>query len=139
MDVIHGTLTIRFEDPFYIGLYERQEGTRYSVCRIVFGAEPKDEAVYAFLLAHWDEMTFSPAIAAEVTEPQRMNPKRMQREVRRQLAHKSGSTKAQQALKAQQEQRQAERQARARLRREEKEERAYLLRQQKRREKHLGH
>ena len=27
-------LTILFDDPFWIGLYEREDGTEYSVCRI---------------------------------------------------------------------------------------------------------
>ena len=30
-------LTILFDDPFWIGLYEREDDTEYSVCRIVFG------------------------------------------------------------------------------------------------------
>lgn len=34
-------LTILFDDPFWIGLYEREDDTEYSVCRIVFGAEPR--------------------------------------------------------------------------------------------------
>ena len=40
------TLTILFQDPFWIGLYEREEDGRYQVCRIVFGAEPRDQEVY---------------------------------------------------------------------------------------------
>ena len=53
-------LTILFDDPFWIGLYEREDGTEYSVCRIVFGAEPRDQAVYAYLLEHWRTLRFSP-------------------------------------------------------------------------------
>ena len=45
-------LTILFDDPFWIGLYEREDDTEYSVCRIVFGAEPRDQEVYAYLLEH---------------------------------------------------------------------------------------
>ena len=44
-------LTILFDDPFWIGLYEREDDTEYSVCRIVFGAEPRDQEVYAYLMA----------------------------------------------------------------------------------------
>ena len=44
------TLTILFQDPFWIGLYEREEDGQYQVCRIVFGAEPRDQEVYLFLL-----------------------------------------------------------------------------------------
>ena len=53
-------LTILFDDPFWIGLYEREDDTEYSVCRIVFGAEPRDQEVYAYLLEHWRTLRFSP-------------------------------------------------------------------------------
>lgn len=44
------SLTILFEDPFWIGLYERFDEDKYEVCKITFGAEPKDYEVYEFLL-----------------------------------------------------------------------------------------
>ena len=31
MDLFSASLTVTFEDPFWIGLYERQEAGRYSV------------------------------------------------------------------------------------------------------------
>jgi len=39
--VIRSSLTVLFENPFWIGLYERIEGDKYEVCKITFGAEPK--------------------------------------------------------------------------------------------------
>ena len=45
MHMQRSTLTILFQDPFWIGLYEREEDGRYQVCRIVFGAEPRDQEV----------------------------------------------------------------------------------------------
>lgn len=36
------SLTILFEAPFWIGLYERTDGGKYEVCKITFGSEPKD-------------------------------------------------------------------------------------------------
>ena len=53
-------LTILFDDPFWIGLYEREDDTGYAVCRIVFGGEPRDQEVYAYLLEHWRTLRFSP-------------------------------------------------------------------------------
>ena len=58
-------LTILFDDPFWIGLYEREDDTEYSVCRIVFGAEPRDQEVYAYLLEHWRTLRFQPAPARD--------------------------------------------------------------------------
>ena len=36
-------LTVLFEPPFWIGLCERGEDGQYAVCRIVFGAEPREQ------------------------------------------------------------------------------------------------
>jgi len=44
---IKTSLTILFENPFWIGLYERIDNEKYEVCKITFGAEPKDYEVSA--------------------------------------------------------------------------------------------
>lgn len=51
-----GSFTISFENPFWIGLYERIDGDKYEVCKITFGAEPKDYEIYAFLLKNWHKL-----------------------------------------------------------------------------------
>ena len=35
-------LTVFFEAPFWVGVFERFEGGTLSVCKVTFGAEPKD-------------------------------------------------------------------------------------------------
>ena len=60
------SLTILFEAPFWIGLYERIDNGKYEVCKITFGAEPKDYEIYEFLLKNWGRLRFSPPIKAEV-------------------------------------------------------------------------
>lgn len=79
------SLTILFEAPFWIGLYERIDGDRYEVCKITFGAEPKDYEVYDFLLQNWRTLKFSPPLKADRIEERKINPKRMQREINNQL------------------------------------------------------
>ena len=81
-------LTVLFEPPFWIGLCEREEDGQYAVCRIVFGAEPREQEVYAFVLANWHRLRFSPALAAETTAERHRNPKRVQREIRRTLTRR---------------------------------------------------
>ena len=98
------SLTILFEAPFWIGLYERTDSGKYEVCKITFGSEPKDYEVYEFLLKNWHKLKFSPPIQAEVFIERKLNPKRMQREIQSQLQDKGVGTKAQQALKLQHEQ-----------------------------------
>ena len=38
-------LTVLFEAPFWVGIFERIEGNTLSVCKVTFGAEPKDYEV----------------------------------------------------------------------------------------------
>lgn len=130
--------TVLFENPFWIGLYERVDDDRYEVCKITFGAEPKDYEVYEFLLQNWRRLKFSPPTKTEKIEERRINPKRMQREINSQLKNTGVGTKAQQAIKLWQEQNKVERNARSREQREAEKERRYDLRQEKKKAKHKG-
>ena len=40
MDRGKAGLTVFFEGPFWVGVFERVEDGRLSVCRVVFGSEP---------------------------------------------------------------------------------------------------
>ncbi len=132
-------LTVLFDNLFWVGLYERWSGGKYEACKIVFGAEPKDYDVYAFLLENWDKLRFSPATAAEDGEPgERLNPKRAQREARRQVSASGVGTKAQQALQAQREESKTERKVKSKEQREAEEERKFDGRQEQRRGSHGG-
>ena len=124
-------LTVLFEAPFWIGLYERREGGRYTVCRITFGAEPKDYEVYEFLRQSWRGLVFSPPVKAGQQGKRAANPKRMQREIGRQLQNRGIATKAQQAL-------QLQRKERSRAQKEAEEALRFALRQEKRKARHRG-
>ena len=137
MDKVSGKLTVFFEEPFWIGVFERLSEGKLSVCKITFGAEPKDYEIYDFVLKNYGRLRFSPAVAADVREAAR-NPKRVQREVRRQVQNTGIGTKAQQALKLQQEQWKTERKTVSREQREAEKQRQFELKQQKKKEKHRG-
>ena len=137
MDKVSVKLTVFFEEPFWIGVFERISEGKLSVCKITFGAEPKDYEVYAFILKNYDQLRFSQAVAADVKEAGR-NPKRVQREVHKQVQNTGIGTKSQQALKLQQEQRKTERRTVSREQRETEKQRQFELKQQKRKEKHKG-
>lgn len=139
MNRIDARLTIFFEDPFWVGVYEREEDGRLSACRIVFGAEPKDGEVYARLCAQWRSLRLSPPISGRRAADRLLSPKRRQRMARQTLTAAGVGTKAQQALKLQQEAGRTARAARSRAEREAEEAQRFALRQQKRREKHRGH
>lgn len=134
----YSRLTVFFEDPFWVGVYERTDGGRYEACKITFGAEPKDYEVWDFLLKNWGSLRFSPSLPVSDAAERKINPKRMQRAIHSQLQSSGVGTKAQQALQLQREQRKQERKTVSREQREAEKERRYALRQQKRREKHRG-
>ena len=76
-----GILTVFFEEPFWVGVFERMEKGKLSVCKVTFGAEPKDYEVWEFVLRHYQDLKFSPVIKAELKQSAD-NPKRRQRSVR---------------------------------------------------------
>lgn len=133
-----GKLTVFFEEPFWVGIFERIEDGTLSAAKVTFGAEPKDYEVYAFILQRYDGLRFSPAVAADVKET-KGNPKRMQRDAKRQLQDPGTGTKSQQALKLQQDQGKQERKAKSREQKLAEEARMFELKQQKKKDKHRGH
>ena len=130
-------LTVYFDDPFWVGVFERIEDGRLSVTKVTFGAEPKDYEVWEFVLKHYCELEFSPAVET-VTKRTADNPKRRQRNARKQLEHTGIGTKSQQALQMQSEQNKQERKVRSREQKLAEEERLFALKQQKKKEKHRG-
>ena len=137
MDKVSGKLTVFFEAPFWVGVFERVSDGKLAVCKVTFGAEPKDYEVYDFVLKNYYQLRFSPAVATDVKEAGR-NPTRVQREVRKQVQSTGIGTKSQQALKLQQEQLKTERKIVSREQREAEKQRQFELKQQKRKEKHKG-
>ena len=138
MDKVKGKLTVFFEDPFWVGIFERIEDGKLSAAKVTFGAEPKDYEVQEYIQKYYFRLQFSPAVATVVKETKR-NPKRMQRDAKRQMQETGIGTKSQQALKLQQEQNKQERKLRSREKKEADDLRMFVLKQQKKKEKHRGH
>ena len=129
--------TVFFEDPFWVGVFERIENGKLSVAKVTFGAEPKDFEIYEFVSKHYYDLQFSPAVAT-VVKGSKQNPKRIQRDIKKSLAKNGIGTKSQQALKLQQEQNKQERRVKSREQKLAEAERLFELRQQKKKEKHRG-
>ena len=138
MDKVNGKLTVYFEDPFWVGVFERIENGKLTVAKVTFGAEPKDYEIQEYIQRYYFSLKFSPAVDTVVKETKR-NPKRIQREAKKQMQETGIVTKSQQALKLQQEQNKQEHKVRSREKREEDQLRMFELKQQKKREKHKGH
>ena len=136
------SLTVFFEDPFWVGVFERIEDGKLSVCKVTFGAEPKDYEVLDYILHHYYELVFSPAIETEIRQAAD-NPKRRNRNARKQLENTGIGTKSQQALqqalKRQREEMKTERRQISRKEREAEAQRRFVMKQEKKKEKRRGH
>ena len=132
----YGKLTVFFQDPFWVGIFERIESRKLSVCRVVFGAEPKDYEVWEYVLENYHRLRFSTSVDV-VPKKEAVNPKRIQREARKQTAAGIG-TKSQQALQLLREENKQKRREVTRQLREAEKQRQYELKQRKRMDKHRG-
>lgn len=133
-------LTICFEDPFWVGLVEVEEGDVYRVARYVFGPEPTLPEIEAFIRAHWRELRFTADLQVEKKGGKKINPKRMRRIIEKEMARNAThGTKAQQALAEQREANKVERKAQSKAERDAERERRFQQRSAKRKEKHRGH
>ena len=82
MSIRTGKLTVFFEEPFWVGIFERVENGKLSVSKVTFGTEPKDYEIWEFVLKEYDRLRFSPSV--EVTEKElTKNPKKLQREIQK--------------------------------------------------------
>ena len=132
------TLTVLFDAPFWVGIFERVEGGELAVAKVTFGAEPSDPEVLDFVLGHFCDRRFSPPVTAEAHRVAE-SPKRRQRAARRQVRESGIGTRSQRALQAQLEAAKSERKREGKELREAEERRKFDLRQAKRREKRRGH
>lgn len=130
-------LTVFFEEPFWVGVFERISENSLTVCKVTFGAMPREIEVLEFIRKNYYKLRFSPAVDVKVRNAA-VNPKRVQREAKKRMQTPGIGTKSQQALQQQREQMKTERKAAGKARREAEEKRLYELKQQKRKEKHRG-
>ena len=154
-------LTVYFEAPFWVGVFERTRSGALFAARVVFGAEPKDYEVYARVLKEYARLRFSPAVEsaahAEIRNPKRarraaakltgsagtgtraQQALQMQYEQQKRERGAGVSTKSMQALAAQREQLKTERKQQSRAQQEAAQQRRFEQKQHKKQQKHRGH
>lgn len=134
--------TIFFEKRYWVGTFERTEKEGYAVARHIFGAEPSDPEVHEFVLSHYQELQFGELKDVEI-QIQRMNPKRVQREVRREMKKIKETTKpstfAQDYMKEEIEKKKKLKKEVSSAEKQARKEEQFALKQQKKKEKHQGH
>jgi hypothetical protein len=71
VETTQSKLTVLFEEPFWIGIFERSYAGQYEACKVTFGAEPKENELYEFILRHFNSLRFSPPVkASKAVQPQ---------------------------------------------------------------------
>lgn len=138
MDEYSGRLTVFFEEPFWVGVFERVQRDGLCVCKVTFGAEPKGYEVLDYVRRHYHELRFSDPVPQE-ERAKADNPKRRQRAAAKEMQPAGVGTKSQQALQAQRELMKTERKRITKAEREAEEQRRFELKQQQRKEKKRGH
>ena len=138
MDEYSGRLTVYFEEPFWVGVFERVQGDGLCACKVTFGAEPKGYEVLDYVRRHYGELRFSEPVPREARE-KADSPKRRQRAAAKEMQPTGVGTKSQQALQAQRELMKTERKRITRAEREAEEQRRFELKQQQKKEKKRGH
>lgn len=136
---MEGKLTVYFDDPFWVGVFERKDETGYRVSRIVFGAEPTDAELYEDIQHEYVHLDFGRSIQHQVKIVRKKNFKRMQREVRKEVYEEGIGTKAQQAMKLQMELSKKEHQVRSREQKEQEKALKFKIRRDRKKERHQGH
>lgn len=132
-------LRVYFEEPFWVGLFERYYQGKITACKVVFGPEPRGWEIADFVDSRYQHLAFSPPVEGIFSfEPGRINPKRRQRAISRHMKQ-VGSTYSQQALQLQREAGKEERRRKRSQQRAEKTRQKYLLKQVKKKEKKKGH
>lgn len=134
--------TIFYEKRYWVGTFERTDKDGYAVARHIFGGEPSDTEIHEFVLNHFHELKFGEL--REVTiQIHRMNPKRVQRQVRREMEKMKEtakpSTLAQDYMREEIEKKKKEKKRTSSAEKQAYKDEQFEIRQQKRKEKHRGH
>ncbi len=134
--------TIFFENRFWAGTFERTDKEGYAVARHIFGAEPSDPEIHEFILNHYHELKFGELKEVEI-HIQRMNPKRVQREVRREMEKLKETTRpstlAQDYMREELEKKKKEKKRISSVEKQARKEELFAIKQQKKKEKQRGH
>lgn len=137
MRKISGKLTVFFENPFWVGIFENFENDNLSVCKVTFGSEPKEYEIYDFILKKFYNLRFSNEMKSNFNEKAK-NPKRRQREIKKELQSKKNLKKSEEILKLQYEENKKELKVKTKQEKELEKQKKFLLKQEKKKKKHRG-
>lgn len=135
------TLTIYYDGQFWVGVIEIQENGRLKAYRYVFGTEPSDTEVLEFVnqrLLAVIEKSMQIGINGKWNLNKKINPKRLQRQVAKEMKQKGISTQAQEAIKEDIERRKVESKKLKKQRDDAFKQKQWEIKKQKAKQKHKG-
>ncbi|MDO7908639.1 YjdF family protein [Paenibacillus sp. JX-17] len=134
-------LTVYHDGQYWVGIVEIEDQGRLRAGRFLFGSEPRDQEILDFIAFRLGEVmdNMSEHVDSAGSEMhRRINPKRLARQVARELEQMGITSLAQEALKLEYAHRKKEKQTTFREQREAYKERKRELRLQKAKAKHRG-
>ncbi|MCH9630461.1 MAG: putative protein YjdF [Chlamydiia bacterium] len=134
--------TILLEKGLWMALFERTDKEGYAVARHIFGNEPTDPEVYEFVHNNYLELKFGKPQEFDL-QIKRVNPKRLQRQVRKEVEKAKKSTKpsthAQDYMREELELKKKEKKKKKGADKRARDDEQFSLRQEKKKKKHKGH
>lgn len=134
--------TIFFERCYWVGTFERTDSEGYALAKHIFGAEPADSEIHEFVLKHYHALNFGSPKEFNL-QIKRMNPKRLQKEVRREMEKIKKTTRpstlAQDYMREELETKKKEKRHRSSAEKQSRKDEQFTIKQQKKKEKHRGH
>ncbi|AEV30856.1 Protein of unknown function (DUF2992) [Sphaerochaeta pleomorpha str. Grapes] len=138
MEKVEGSCTVYFDDPFWVGVFERTYRGTYQVARVVFGSEPSSQEFLDFLTFHYDRVIFSIPVKTGISSNhKKIGAKRSMRNAKKEASTAIG-TASQIALQRQRELMAKERKQIRKQNRETRGERLYLLHKEKKKQAKKG-
>ncbi len=136
-------ITITFDDPFWIALFECRQGKTYSVAKEVIGtSEPRNSDIVLFFnQLDYARLSYSTPTAEKQKEMKKVSFKKQQRIIRKSTGNepfKYVFSKAHIELKKMMDEKKEVRKTISKEKKEEMKQFKFDLKQQKRKEKHKG-
>jgi hypothetical protein len=134
-------LSILFESPFWIALLESERDGILYAARHVFGSEPSLTNVYEFVLSYEYRILIegmTVGLPVDAAKKRRINPKRLQRQIKREKERSGIANQSREVMRLQQEENKKERCLTSQAERAAKRNYKRELAQSKRKQKHRG-
>lgn len=138
MDKITLECKVFYNQPFYVAVLEMKRTHQLQVCQVIFRNEPSDQMIFDYITHHFHQLSFSPSVVS-IQKAKIKNPKRLQREIKKQTQQLSLGTKSMQALKYQHEKCKQEKIFLSKQYKDKIKKQKFDKKQQKKKEKHKGH